>query len=93
MRISIPGIGGSLGECVLCGETFLKEIMLDQTVPTVRVEGFDVDLPIHREKCLSALEKNGPDWRTLPDGPLRKEFEKHFGDHDALQTACHHESS
>ena len=67
--------------------------MLDQTVPTVRVEGFDVDLPIHREKCLSALEKNGPDWRTLPDGPLRKEFEKHFGDHDALQTACHHESS
>jgi hypothetical protein len=79
MRVSIPGVGGSLGECILCGETFLQEILLNQTVPTVRIEGFNRDLPIHKEKCLPLLEKNGTDWHTLPDGPLRKEFEKNYG--------------
>ena len=84
MRISIPGIGGSLGECVLCGETFMKEILLGQTVPTVLIDGFDRALPIHKEKCLSVLEKNGPDWKTLPDGPLRQEFAKVYGDEKGL---------
>jgi hypothetical protein len=68
MRISIPGIGGNLGECILCGDTFLKEILLNQTVP------------IHKDKCLETLKKNGTDWRTLPDGPLRREFENHFSE-------------
>ena len=79
MRISIPGIGGGLGEYVLCGATFLPEIMLNQNIPTVRVAGFSVDLPIHR-KCVPVLENNGPDWRNLPNGPLREEFERNFGD-------------
>ena len=75
MRVSIPGVGGSLGECILCGDTFLKEIMFNQTVPTIQIDGFSMALPIHREKCLPTLQANGPNWRNLPDGPLRKEFE------------------
>ena len=67
MRISLPGIGGSLGECVLCGESFCKEILLGQSVPMIHVDGFDRDLPIHKEKCLPALESNGPDWHNLPE--------------------------
>ncbi|HTY25593.1 MAG TPA: hypothetical protein VMC85_20860 [Desulfomonilaceae bacterium] len=80
MKLDIPGIDGSLGECVLCGESFLKEIMLNQTVATIHLDGFNAALPIHKETCLPALEKNGPDWKTLPDGPLRREFAKHFSE-------------
>lgn len=28
----MPGIGGSLGQCGLCGELFLKEILLGEKV-------------------------------------------------------------
>ena len=78
MRLDIPGIGGSLGECVFCGESFLKEIMLNHSVAMIHLDGFDSALPIHKETCLPALERNGPDWKLLPDGPLRREFAKHF---------------
>lgn len=75
MRLNIPGINGSLGECVLCGDTFLQEILLYQTVPMINIDGFSKNLPVH-QKCLKILENNGPNWKTLPNGPLRQEFAK-----------------
>lgn len=72
---NMPGPGGSLGLCPLCGETFIMEICLGKTVQVVGVEGFNKDMCFH-DKCLEVLRKNGPDWRTLPEGPLRKAFEK-----------------
>jgi hypothetical protein len=73
MRLNLPGPGGSLGECVLCGESFALEIITGKSVNMIAVDGFSRDLPIHA-KCLITLKANGKDWRTLPDGPLRREF-------------------
>ena len=76
MKISIPGVGGSLGECPVCGDTFLKEILLGESLPAIKVKGIDVILYVHKscEKTVKAI-KDG-DWKKLPEGPLRKEFEE-----------------
>ena len=75
----MPGIGGSLGTCAVCGEGFLTEILLNQTVSQVVVDGFDRQLSIHTEKCkpkLKAVMDAGGDWQLLPDGPLRQAFSR-----------------
>ncbi len=59
----------------MCGDTFLKEILMGETVQTIGVEGFDKDMCVHI-KCLDVLKQNGPDWHTLPIGPLRRAYEK-----------------
>lgn len=71
----MPGIGGSLGMCALCGDGFITEILLGKSVRTVGIDGMDKDVCLH-DKCLKVLEANGPDWHTLPDGPLRKAYER-----------------
>lgn len=73
MRVDYPGIGGSLGQCVLCGESFALEVITGKSVPVIDVAGFDRTLPIHG-KCVKVMKANGKDWRTLPNGPLRREF-------------------
>lgn len=70
---NMPGIGGSLGMCALCGNTFMAEILLGKSVHTVAIEGMDKDCCLH-EKCLTVLENNGPDWHNLPEGPLRRAY-------------------
>jgi pantoate kinase len=72
---NMPGIGGSLGMCCVCGDGFMTEILLGQKVQIVSVDGFSKDMCIHG-KCLKVLKANGTDWRTLPDGPLRQAFAK-----------------
>jgi diadenosine tetraphosphate (Ap4A) HIT family hydrolase len=32
MKIDMPGLGGSLGECVICGKPFLKEILCGENI-------------------------------------------------------------
>ena len=76
---NMPGIGGSLGMCALCGKTFMAEILLGQSVQTVEIVGFDQDVCLH-QKCMAILEKNGSDWRTLPDGPLRLAYAQAAGE-------------
>jgi hypothetical protein len=41
----------------------------------------DKDVCLH-QKCLEILEKNGPDWRKLPEGPLRRAYGK-AANHDS----------
>jgi hypothetical protein len=75
MRLNIPGINGSLGECVICGDTFLFEIVMAKRIKWITVTGFDRDLPAH-EKCARKAQAIKGDWHNLPPGPLRSEFEK-----------------
>lgn len=72
---NMPGVGGSLGMCGVCGDGFMTEILLGQRVQMIEVDGFDKDICVHA-KCLKTLEANGSDWRTLPDGPMRRAYEK-----------------
>ena len=79
MKVSIPGIGVSLGECIICGKSFLAEVISGESVGMVHIGGFNMDLPIHkRGECMENLKRaaNSNDWKELPDGPLRQEFEK-----------------
>jgi hypothetical protein len=82
MRIDMPGVGGSLGQCVLCGGTFLNEIMTGGKVQTIYMEGFSRALPVHKKCCddVEAISKqhgDDPDsWKFLPEGPLRQEFQR-----------------
>lgn len=74
LRYSIPGIGGSLGECVVCGDNFLPEILLGQSIKMMSSESIEADLPVHF-KCfdlVDAISKSDKDWHRLPEGPLRR---------------------
>lgn len=72
---NMPGPGGSLGMCALCGNNFMLEILTGKMVQTIEVEGFDMAMCLH-DKCMKMLEQNGTDWRTLPEGPMRRAYEK-----------------
>ena len=78
MRVDIPGIGGSLGECVLCGKPFLAEVLFGKSVQMILIQGMNRKVPIHTActPILQAVVDSGGNWRTLPDGPLRQEFER-----------------
>ncbi len=72
MIAGMPGIGGSLGECQVCGRIFLAEIVMNSGVLTGRVPGIDCDLAVHRE-CAKLLTADRP-WAELPEGPIRRAF-------------------
>jgi hypothetical protein len=74
MKIDLPGIGGSLGECVICGKNFCLEVITGKNVDLMGIKGIDARLPLHR-KCKKDIPSDG-DWKKLPEGPLRQEFEK-----------------
>ena len=80
MKLDYPGIGGSLGQCVVCGDSFAMEIIMGRSVSMMSIEGFERDLPIHK-KCLDNMESiRGQGWESLPEGPLRREYAEHFAE-------------
>lgn len=72
---NMPGPGGSLGMCAICGGTFLAEILLGKRVQMVEIVGMDKDVCVH-DKCMTVLQTNGPNWRNLPEGPLRRAYQE-----------------
>lgn len=72
-----PGIGGSLGECALCGETFLTEIVLSKSVRKINVKSCAQDLYAHQE-CIDKIEDvNSFDVSALPEkSVLRRAYEQ-----------------
>lgn len=72
---NMPGPGGSIGMCAICGGSFLAEILMGTMVRTVEIVGMDKDVCLH-DRCLEVLEANGPDWHNLPEGPLRRAYEQ-----------------
>jgi len=71
----MPGPGGSLGTCAICGNTFMKEILLGKKVKSFFQDGIAGALYAH-DQCLKDAEKI-KDWKDLPIGPLREAFERH----------------
>lgn len=76
LRIDYPGIGGSLGECVVCGKSFVGEILLGMNTRVIRLTVIPKDLPVHTACGDQVAEIKDGDWRKLPEGPLRRCFEE-----------------
>lgn len=74
-HFGIPGIGGSLGICAICGECFAFEILTGEDVRSFKQAGSDTTFYAH-EKCLEDSKK----YKTLLDlpeaSPLRLLYEK-----------------
>lgn len=72
--VGMPGPGGSLGQCAICGHTFLAEILLGKIVPSFKISASNQTLFAH-QMC---LPKDGEfDILTLPEtSPLRRAFEE-----------------
>jgi len=78
VKYGIPGIGGSLGMCAVCGESFAAELMLHKPVDAIRISVIDASLPVHDEcgALVMKISTEDSDWRKLPSGPLRAAFEE-----------------
>jgi len=73
----MPGPGGSLGECAVCGEGFIVECLMGTLVRAFTVDGIDWQLWGH-SKCIEAVKEiTDGNWSKLPDGPLRQAFARH----------------
>lgn len=83
IRYSIPGIGGSLGSCVVCGDAFVSEILLGSKIDSLRVGGIDADMPAHT-KCAAKVIAMQGFWKDIregfPEGPLKKVFDEQYED-------------
>lgn len=72
----MPGPGGSLGKCALCGNVFLVEILTGQTVKSFTVDGCDQTLYGHKD-CLKKYAGKKLDALELPEAsPLRQAYER-----------------
>lgn len=85
-HFGVPGIGGSLGKCAVCGKNFLTEILLGKAVPSFKIDTIDKILYGHNSciKLLKRLESDEGliDARNLPDGPIKEAFLKHQNQKD-----------
>ena len=72
----VPGIGGSLGKCAICGNCFAYEVITGEDVVSFHMSQFPATLYGHK-KCADTLEnlvKAKGKWQELPDGPIRQSF-------------------
>lgn len=73
-HFGVPGIGGSLGMCALCGENFMLEILLGKNVHTFTLPGVTQTLYGH-DKCMKEYE--GKEATDLPAAsPIRQAYER-----------------
>lgn len=73
----MPGIGGGFGTCGLCGNPFLKEILLGEKVKSFTIDGCEDSFYGHN-KCLEQFGNKQFDYTELPDGsPIKKAFVSH----------------
>lgn len=83
----MPGPGGSLGRCAVCGDAFMKEILFGDSVVTFRVGFVEDELCAHGE-CIDVLKGCVEDGKLvperLPDGPLLKAYQ------DAVESLSQH---
>ena len=73
----MPGIGGSLGQCALCGQSFVVECCIGKPVISFTWQGCMNTLYAH-SACIDKLpDKAELDVTTLPESsPLRKAYER-----------------
>ena len=70
----MPGIGGSLGMCALCGESFLLQILTGEKIRPFQVDGVTNELFAHKP-CLKKFHGKLFD-QLPPASPLRIAIEK-----------------
>ena len=74
---NLPGIGGSIGMCPVCGKGFLAEILLGKSVPQIEIVGLEPSTHCVHDKCNKLLKKvQGKSYELLPDGPLKAAYAK-----------------
>ncbi len=61
--------------CDVCGDLMLAEMLVNKPVEQFKVKGCDTMLHCH-DKCKKAIKSCDGDWRKLPDGPLKKAYQK-----------------
>lgn len=61
--------------CAICGKFFIVEWITNGTVKPFRVDGCEQQLYAHNE-CFEQFGDKDIDWRTLPEGPLKKAFQE-----------------
>lgn len=78
VKYGIPGIGGSLGMCAVCGKSFAAELMMHKAVSAISISVVEGKLPVHDEcgDLVLKISAEDSDWRKLPEGPLREAFEE-----------------
>lgn len=55
-RFGMPGPGGSLGTCAVCGMSFVVESLMGKNVKTFRVGFIDAELYAH-DKCEDTIRE------------------------------------
>lgn len=89
--LGMPGPGGSLGECTICGESFIVEMLMSESASEFSLvdnEGNHILIGSPRlfchKKCKETLASVGTEWRKLPEkGIIYKAFYKRFGGENA----------
>jgi len=81
IRFAIPGIGGSLGMCAICGKSFATEMILGKSVASLSVSGLDRKVPVHDKCGDTVVALQGP-WEQIrdkfPKGPMFDAFEEEY---------------
>ena len=86
----MPGPGGSMGKCFVCGENFIAGVLkdfcgYDSGITEFTIGCFDNTFYAHDPECVEAVKKAIDDrgtWKgqivpdRLPLGPMRTELEK-----------------
>jgi hypothetical protein len=73
-HFGMPGPGGSLGKCALCGNAFLSEVLFGKRVKSFSVDGCNQTLYGHKD-CLTKYAGKKINPLELPEAsPLRKAF-------------------
>lgn len=68
----MPGLGGSLGTCAICGQSFAVETLMNEAPQSFSVPLLK-NLMFAHDKCAEILKSiTDGDWEKLPEGPLRK---------------------
>jgi hypothetical protein len=74
--VGAPGIGGSLGQCALCGGNFLYEILMGKSVKSITASGCNQTLFAH-DACITKYADRKLDCENLPaSSPLRQAYER-----------------
>lgn len=70
----MPGPGGSLGQCALCGAPFIAEILLGKRVKSFTMAGSNQEMFGH-DDCLKKYD--GKEATDLPEAsPIRQAYER-----------------
>jgi hypothetical protein len=65
-----PGIGGIAGQCVICGQNFMTELVLGKSIATVKCD--NTPMPAH----IACRDKSFVDGKlvveNMPEGALKR---------------------